>query len=661
MKRIIGDRMVVEADLFVDTHDRVTAVLRHRNASTEKWEETPMEALPNDRWRASFPLESLGRYRYTVAGWVDPFLTWCREFEKWVTAREEVLLELQVGLGLVEAAARRADAEPAGVAPGPGRLPRDPAAELRRWADRLRSWADDESLAEDPSPLLGPDGPTRGELARLMAHFPDRSRESRYARELEVVVDRERAGFSAWYEFFPRSTAPDPDRHGTFDDARRMLPYIREMGFDVIYLPPIHPVGRTNRKGRNNARTAEPGDPGSPWAIGAKEGGHKSIDPRLGTLEDFRRFREAAEAEGMEVALDIAFQCSPDHPYVEEHPEWFRTRPDGTIRYAENPPKKYEDIYPIDFETETWPELWAELKSVFAYWAEEGVRVFRVDNPHTKPLPFWEWTIRELKEEHPDLIFLSEAFTRPKMMYRLAKVGFTQSYTYFAWRNTKRELLSYLEEVARPPVSEHFRPNLWPNTPDILTEFLQNGGRPAFMQRFVLAATLSSNYGVYGPAFELLEAAPRSPGSEEYLNSEKYELRQWDIEREDSLRHFIGRVNRIRREQPAFHTNETLHFHAMDNDQILAYSKTAANDGTAVLTVVNLDPHHVQTGWVHLDLAELGIEPDQSFQVHDLLGGGRYFWEGSANFVRLEPWESPAQIFRIVTEHRTERDFDYFF
>ncbi len=660
VKRVIGDDLVVEADLFADGHDQIAAVLRYRPAGEAKWQETPMEPLPNDRWRASLPLEGLGRYQYSVAGWIDPFRTWRREFEKWVEAGDQVLMELRVGAELVEAAAERAEVSPGGLAPGDGELPNDPATQLRRWATRLRTWSADPSLEDDPSSLLGPDGPTKGELAALMARFPDRTGETRYGRELEVVVDRERARFSAWYEFFPRSTAPDSSEHGTFDDARRMLPYVREMGFDVVYLPPIHPVGRTNRKGPNNRRTAEAGDPGSPWAIGAKEGGHKSVDPRLGTLEDFRRFRAAAEAEGLEVALDIAYQCSPDHPYVEDHPEWFRTRPDGTIRYAENPPKKYEDIYPIDFETDRWPELWQELKSVFSFWADEGVRIFRVDNPHTKALPFWEWTIRELKETHPDLIFLSEAFTRPKMMYRLAKLGFTQSYTYFAWRNTKAELTSYLEELVQPPLSEHFRPNFWPNTPDILTEFLQTGGRPAFMLRLVLAATLSSNYGIYGPAFELLEAAPREPGSEEYLNSEKYELREWELDREDSLRDFIARVNRIRRENEAFHTNDTLSFHAVDNALILAYTKRPSGGGASILTVVNLDPHHVQSGWVDLDPDTVGISGNEAFQVHDLLGGGHYFWEGTRNFVQLDPHVSPAQIFQVVTQGRSERDFDPF-
>jgi starch synthase (maltosyl-transferring) len=449
-------------------------------------------------------------------------------------------------------------------------------------------------------------------------------------------------------------------RHGTFADTEALLPYIAGMGFDVLYLPPIHPIGVTERKGKNNSTQPEQDDPGSPWAIGSAEGGHKAIHPQLGTLEDFKRLMATAGEYGIEIALDIAFQTSPDHPYVREHPEWFLKRPDGTIQYAENPPKKYQDIYPFYFECAAWRELWNELKSVVEYWIAQGVRIFRVDNPHTKPFAMWEWLISEVKRARPDVIFLSEAFTRPKVMYRLAKLGFTQSYNYFPWRNTKHELIAYFTELYSPPVIDFFRANLWPNTPDILPEYLQYGGRAAFMTRLTLAATLGASYGIYGPAFELMEHQAREPGSEEYLDSEKYQLRHWDLDRPDSLRDFIARVNRIRREHVALQSDRGLKFHHTDNDSLLAYSKTAETGEDAILVIVNLDPHHVQSGWVDLDLATLELPPDLPFQVHDLLSGARFLWRGARNYVSLDPQHSPAHIFRIRRRVRSERDFDYF-
>jgi starch synthase (maltosyl-transferring) len=432
------------------------------------------------------------------------------------------------------------------------------------------------------------------------------------------------------------------------------------MGFDVLYLPPIHPIGRVDRKGKNNALVALPDDVGSPWAIGASEGGHKSVHPALGTLDEFRRLVAKAKEHGLEIALDIALQCAPDHPYVKEHPDWFRWRADGTVQYAENPPKKYQDIYPFFFETDDWQALYAELKSVFLFWIEQGVRIFRVDNPHTKPFPFWEWVIDEVKKSHPSTIFLSEAFTRPKVMRRLAKLGFTQSYTYFTWRNTKPELIEYLTELTQSEAREYLRPNFWPNTPDILPEYLQFGGRPAFMSRLVLAATLSANYGIYGPAFELCENTPREPGSEEYLHSEKYQLRDWDLQRADSLKDFIARLNRIRRENPALHSNAGLRFHAIDNDELICYSKTSEDGANTVLVVANLDPYQVQAGWLELPLSELRLERERPFQVHDLLSGARYLWHGARNYVRLDPQVVPAHLLRLRRRVRSERDFDYF-
>jgi starch synthase (maltosyl-transferring) len=467
---------------------------------------------------------------------------------------------------------------------------------------------------------------------------------------MAIEVDRPKAAFSTWYELFPRSL-------GTFRDVEAQLPRIAKMGFDVLYLPPIHPIGANFRKGRNNRASSDPNDVGSPWAIGGADGGHTSIHSQLGTVEDFRHLVQATQQQGMEIALDIAFQASPDHPYVREHEEWFHKRPDGTIQYAENPPKKYQDIYPFDFETEEWKELWQELREVFRFWIDKGVRIFRVDNPHTKPLPFWYWLIREIKKEHPDVLFLAEAFTRPKIMYWLAKAGFTQSYTYFAWRNTKYELTEYFNEISKRPVSDFFRPNAWPNTPDILTEYLQYGGGPAFVIRLMLAATLSSNYGIYGPAYERFINKARDPGSEEYLDSEKYEVKQWERSDED-LSEMISVVNRIRRDNPALQQNATLRFHDTTNDEIICYSKSAGEN--VVVTVVNVDPHNTQSGWLELDLAALQLDANRPFQVHELLSGSRYTWHGARNYVQLNPHIVPAHIFRIRRKVRTERDFEYF-
>jgi starch synthase (maltosyl-transferring) len=456
---------------------------------------------------------------------------------------------------------------------------------------------------------------------------------------------------------FPRSAGPAA-RHGTLRDVIERLPYVAEMGFDVLYLPPIHPIGHAYRKGPNNALEAGQGDVGSPWAIGGTEGGHKAVHPELGTLEDLRTLVKKARTMGIEVALDVAFQASPDHPYVKEHPEWFIHRADGSIQYAENPPKKYQDVVPFDFECQAWESLWKELASVFHFWCEQGVRVFRVDNPHTKPVPFWEWCIAEVKAAHPEAIFLAEAFTRPKMMYALAKCGFTQSYTYFTWRHSKREFVEYVQELTRPPASDFFRANFWPNTPDILPEHLQFGSRATFIQRLVLAATLSSSYGVYGPPFELMERAAR-PGSEEYADNEKYQVRSWDLGREDSLRDIIALMNRVRREMPALQDN-LVTFHATDDDYLLAYSKrTAAGEGT-VLVVVNLDGYHTHAGTVLLDLAALGLGEGEAFQVHDILADARYRWQGPRAYVSIDPGIFPASIFVVRRHVRTERDFDYF-
>jgi starch synthase (maltosyl-transferring) len=494
--------------------------------------------------------------------------------------------------------------------------------------------------------------------ALLMKRQADRRFADSMSREL--VADRKRAQFSSWYELFPRLAATKGGAHGTFRDVQARLPYIARMGFDVLYMPPIHPIGRVNRKGANNSLASGPDDVGSPWAIGSADGGHKAILPQLGTLDDFRALLKAAREHGIEIAMDLAFQCAPDHPYVSAHPEWFRHRPDGSVQYAENPPKKYQDIYPFDFESSDWRGLWSELKSVMEYWVAQGVRIFRVDNPHTKAFAFWEWSIGEIKRYQPDVMFLAEAFTRPKVMHRLAKLGFTQSYTYFTWRTSKSELEEYFTELSHGAGREYFRPNVWPNTPDILHETLQSGLRSVFCARLILAATLSANYGIYGPVYELMEARPREAGSEEYLDSEKYQLRHFDLERPDSLWPLIARVNRIRRENAALQEDETLGFCAVDNEQLIAYVKHDPIARDIILTVVNLDPQNTQSGWLILDLAKLRLAADQPFQVHDLLSDQRYQWRGPRNYVQLDPRRMPAHVFKIRRRVRSEHDFDYF-
>ncbi len=638
IKRVIGEKVVVEADVFADGHDAISAVLLHRNENDPQWTEIPMESLINDRWRGSFVVTQLGRHRYTVMAWVDRFKSWRRDLVKKFHAGQEIAVDLLIGARLITEASQRA---------------RGPEVQtLQEWVNVLQSTQ--MSHAEMIQLIMSE------ELSELMNKYSDRQFSATYPKELLVVADREKARFSTWYEIFPRSCAPEQGHHGSFKDCEARLLYVASMGFDVIYLPPIHPIGRKHRKGRNNAPVANPDDPGTPWAIGSEEGGHKGIHPQLGTVEDFQRFVVKAREHGIEVALDIAFQCAPDHPYVKEHAEWFRWRPDNTVQYAENPPKKYEDIYPFDFETKDWKELWEELKTIVLFWIEQGIRIFRVDNPHTKPFRFWEWLIGDVKKANPDVIFLAEAFTRPKVMYRLAKLGFTQSYTYFAWRNTKRELTQYFTELTQAEVREYLHPSLWPNTPDILTEYLQFGGQPAFLVRLVLAATLGANYGIYGPAFELGENRPKEPGSEEYLNSEKYEIKYWDVARPDSLKDLIARVNGVRRENYALHSDWSLRFHQIDNEQLICYSKRTDDLSNVILVVVNLDPHHTQSGWVEFPLEELGIDPQKPYQMHDLLSDARYLWQGSRNYVELNPQTIPAHIFRMRRRVRTERDFDYY-
>lgn len=634
IKRVVGETVVVEADVFADGHDSVACRVLYWQNQDEP-QTVPMKSLGHDRWRGEFSVLSLGRYHYSVEGWVDRFQTWQIGLQKRVAAKQDIRVELLIGAELIDGAASRASGEDAAL--------------LHEWAHHLRESKDQESGAAIA---------LQEDLKNVADRYPDRELASRYDKQLAVIVDREKARFSTWYEVFPRSCSPAAGRHGTFHDCEAWIPYIASMGFDVLYFPPIHPIGRSFRKGKNNSTESQPSDVGSPWAVGAVEGGHKSIHPELGTLEDFKRLIAKAAEHGLEVALDIAFQCAADHPYVKEHPQWFRARPDGTIQYAENPPKKYQDIYPLDFETSDWRALWQELKSVFEFWIAQGVRIFRIDNPHTKAFAFWEWVIDEIKQGHPDVLFLAEAFTRPLVMNRLAKLGFSQSYTYFTWRNTKQELTEYFTELAQTDVREYFRPNLWPNTPDILPEFLQVGGRAAFMVRLILAATLGSNYGIYGPVFELCENAPLEAGSEEYLNSEKYELRHWVLD--NSLKDLIASINQIRKEHAALQSTVNLRFHATDNPLIICYSKTSADLSDEIVVIVNLDCVYKQSGWVELDLGALDLGSGQVFQMHDLLGEGRFLWQGPRSYVELVPESMPAHILQVRRRARTERDFDYY-
>jgi len=622
VKREIGDRLEVWADIVTEGHGALGAALRYARPGDKTWHTAPMALHDNDRWRGGIELTTIGRWRYTIDAWHDRFGSWRADTIKKRDADQDVGLDIVEGRRLIDTARRRA---------GP--------ALRRRLDDLLGAVLDEAEPAQQLEHLLDP------ALAALMTALPEHRSVVRYDRALEVVVDRTEARFAAWYEMVPRSQGGAADRSATFADCQARLPEIRAMGFDVVYLTPIHPIGRTNRKGRDNATTAAPGDPGSFYAIGGPEGGHTAIHPALGTLDDFRRLIAAARALGMEVALDFAIQCSPDHPWIREHPEWFAFRPDGTIRYAENPPKKYEDIVNVDFDTPDAGALWEALRAIVRFWIGHGVKIFRVDNPHTKPLPFWAWLIETVQAEHPDVIFLSEAFTRPKMMRALAKAGFTQSYTYFTWRNTKRELTDYFVELTQDPPSEYLRPNLFPSTPDILPPILQTGGRPAFITRFTLAATLSSVYGIYN-GFELCEATAL-PGREEYANSEKYEYKAWDWERPGNIKDFIARVNRIRRENPALHHLKNLRFHGADNDQVLFYGKIAPDRRNAVFVAVNLDPHHVQEAHIELPLAALGIAPDRSFALDDLLLGHSWRWTGARQHLRLDPASNPVAIFRV--------------
>jgi starch synthase (maltosyl-transferring) len=654
VKRAVGDLVHVEADAFADGHDKISVALLHRlsESPTEDdkarpWLESDMQPLVNDRWQGDFAVHSVGWHEFAIAAWIDHFATWRYDLQKRIGAGQKVEVDLLIGAQLVEEAAEATDGEVS-----------------RLFSDYARLLRGNSAAAALEVALGAP-------LQSLMRRHGPRRFVSHSSPPIRIWVDRVRARFSSWYELFPRSASPDGNRHGTLQDVANDLDRIAAMGFDILYLPPIHPIGLAFRKGRNNSPVAEPEDVGSPWAIGGPEGGHDAIHPQLGTIEDFDRLVSAARARDIEIAMDLAFQCSPDHPYVQQHPEWFRHRPDGSIQYAENPPKKYQDIYPFDFECDAWRALWNELLRVVLQWVSHGIKVFRVDNPHTKPFPFWEWLIAQVKQHDPDVLFLAEAFTRPKVMYRLGKIGFTQSYTYFAWRNDPWSILQYFTELTTPPVSDFYRPNAWPNTPDILNEYLQTDSRAAYVARAVLAATLCASYGIYGPAFELMDGRAARSGTEDYAESEKYQIRRWDVQNPYSLSELLGRLNRIRHEHRALQSDRGLTFHPTDNPTVICYSKSwpsspeeqGAGDTTlasTILVAVNTDPHHMQWANIDLNLRAIGIKQDQRFQVHDLLTDARYRWQGSRATVGLDPGTQPVHVFAVRKWSRTEADFEYF-
>jgi starch synthase (maltosyl-transferring) len=623
-KAVVGDRFTVEADIFADGHDKIAAALLIRRADRDEWTEAPMAFHDNDRWRGFAIVEENARCFYTVIAWRDLFGSWRDEVSKKHAAGVPIAVELVEGRRMLERTLAESD-----------RVTDADRRALIKLLVELDALPESDRLAQ----LLA------RETAELMQRASVRTNLSRYPRELELVVDRKRAAFSAWYELMPRSMSDDPSRHGTFDDVIRKLPYVRDLGFDVLYFPPIHPIGRKHRKGKNNTLIPGPEDPGSPYAIGSPEGGHDAIHPELGTFEDFARLQTAAREHGLEIALDFAIQCSPDHPWIKEHPDWFDWRPDGTIKYAENPPKKYEDIVNVHFYRDAFPSLWYALRDVVLFWCDKGVKIFRVDNPHTKPFPFWEWMIREVRERHPEAIFLSEAFTRPKVMKRLAKVGFSQSYSYFTWRNTKQELTQYLIELTQTDSRYVMRPNFFVNTPDINPYFLQTSGRPGFRIRLVLAATLAGNYGVYS-GFELCEATP-VPGKEEYLNSEKYEIKAWDWDRPEHIRPDIRLVNKLRREHPALQEFANLAFYNAWNDNILYYGKMTPAKDDFLLFAVNLDPHHPQGAHFEVPLWEFGLPDEASIEAEDLVTGHRFTWTGKVQHMWLDPDERPYAIWRL--------------
>ncbi len=624
IKRVVGETVRVTADIYADGHDAIGASLLYKAENARRWQEIQMTPGENDEWTATFTVGETGFFHYKIHGWVDHLLNWRNGFLKKQADGQRMEVELQIGAALLTTTAAL--------------YPKAKAGPLAVYAAKL---ARPEAYEAAVQAVLSDD------FAAMVAQFPCKQNITEYDRNLRVRVGRERELFSAWYEVFPRSASPDPSRPGTFKDVVNLLPRVQELGFDVLYMPPIHPVGKLNRKGRNNAVTAQPGEPGSPWAIGSHEGGHKAVAPELGTLEDYRELIAKAAERGIEVALDLAFQCAPDHPYIKEHPEWFLWRPDGTIAYAENPPKKYQDIVPLNFESDDWQGLWNELRSVIIFWCEQGIRIFRVDNPHTKAFRFWEWAINSVQETYPDTIFLSEAFTRPRVMAQLAKGGFTQSYTYFTWRNTRRDMEAYLTELVSSESREYFRPNFWPNTPDILPFELMGAGQAGFAMRLFMAATLSSNYGMYAPAYEFMENTGHSNGKEEYEDSEKYMVRHYDWNYRTAITELTAQLNRIRREHPALQTTWNIHFTRTDNEQLMSYIKLTDDRSDILWCVVNFDTHNAQSGYIETPKALLGIQGGVRLRITDLLTGEVYHWFNDWNYVELRPSKQPGHLFLV--------------
>ncbi len=636
VKRVINEMLTVEADIFKDGHDELEAVLKWKAKRARLWQETHMHHTDNDRWSACFSLEKTGEYQFTIEAWGDPFFSWLHDFERRLSG-DQSSFETEFIEGhqiLLSASERALDC---------GK--KKPPASAQSDSDKLKQLADALSSPESPNSIVEllktPD------VFSLIRRWPDRQLSSSLESPLPLVIERAKARFSAWYEFFPRCAEGRADKHSTFRDCLPRIQDAADMGFDVVYFPPIHPIGRAHRKGKNNSVTCEPGEPGSPWAIGATEGGHYSIAPELGTLDDFKWLIARALDHKIEIAIDFAINCSPDHPYVKEHPEWFFHRPDGSIKYAENPPKKYQDIYPLNFLCDDWKNLWQEMVNIVLFWANQGVTIFRVDNPHTKPVAFWEYLIAEVHKIHPGTLFLAEAFTRPKMMQALGKIGFTQSYTYFTWRESKTELSDYVTELTQGPMRDYYRANFWPNTPDILPYHLQNAKPAAFKIRAALAALLSSSWGIYS-GFELCENQPL-PDREEYLDSEKYQLKERDWNASGNIKKFIKRINHIRRDNPALHEYANIEFIPTDSEQIIAWFKWSQDSRKNIIVVVNLDEQNTQQSMIHLPLEKLGLPSHHSFQVEDLMYDETYHWQGSSNFVSLSPRSKPLHILKIVS------------
>lgn len=622
VKRVVDEIVQVQANIFGDGHDIIQASIFHKHSKQKNWTESRMHPTVNDSWEGAFKVEKQGDHQFYLQGWEDHGLNWRHGIVKKIEDGQRVNSELLEGAEILKAILKKCT--------------KTEAVLLKR---AIADFTDQNQYEEAVNICLD-EG-----LEKILLKYPHKAVPYE-TKKMPVYVDRKKARFSTWYEFFPRSASNEEGKHGTFKDCENILPRVAEMGFDTLYFPPIHPIGEVNRKGKNNATNAAPEDVGSPWGIGSGKGGHKDIHPDLGNIDEFRSLVKKARELGIEVAMDFALQAAPDHPYVNEHPNWFRWRPDGTIQYAENPPKKYQDILPIYFESDEWKKMWKEFLDIVLYWIEEaGVTIFRVDNPHTKPFYFWGWLISEVKKKHPDTLFLSEAFTRPKIMEQLAKQGFTQSYTYFTWRNSKHELIQYVNELTKTDLKEYFRPNFWPNTPDINPYHLQGANEAIFMIRYFLAATLSSNTGIYGPVFEFM-VSDAVPGKEEYLDSEKYQIRHWDWKAENKLMRVITKINEARQTNPSLQQTNNIQFCDIHDDGLMAYYKFDQEKENHTLMVVSMDPYYQKNGSVKVPRHELGLHDGQSIRVEDLITGNSYNWDQEWCYVELHP-AMPFHLFRI--------------